>query len=324
MHPQIISDLARTLVRLVLSQSPAGVTPGRLVEVSSFNCYDCSLEPIDMGGGNDRPEHFLRAQNEQLAIEGILPDCPNFQNFAAEDILAVGPLCRWAQCIGCPVWKVPAIAEVTYYIRIGVLYIIYNETTGDTGGIEISDSGDVTMEYNDVIRSLDITIWQTELMEAGFIVLPLITRPAACVSMGDSGRLGCLVPPAEDASLNLSRVDRCYRAKTHVDTVQLMQPLQVMESLLPIGTLCYLKMETQSASPLIRRLNMPLSSDERLLHALRVRLSSPNVKHPVQGRIYVVFVVRRGVVSTGETIAVDPWELTTDKGRRSEIECLGQ
>jgi hypothetical protein len=277
-----------------------------------------------MGTGDDRPEHFLRAQNEQLAIEGILPDCPNFQNFAAEDILAVGPLCRWAQCIGCQVWKVPAIAEVTYYIRIGVLYIIYNQTTGDTGGVEISHSGDVTMEYNDVIRSLDITIWQTELMEAGFIVLPLITRPSACVSMGEGGRIGCLVPPAEDASLNVSRVDRCYRAKTHVDTVQLMQPLQVMESLLPIGTLCYLKMESQSASPLIRRLNMPLSSDERLLHALRVRLSSPNVKHPIQGRVYVVFVVRRGVVSTGETIAVDPWELTTDKGRRAEIECLGQ
>jgi hypothetical protein len=324
MHPQLISDLSRTLTRLVLAQSPAGVTPGRFVEVSSFNCYDCSLEPIDMGMDIDRPEHFLRAQNEQLAIDGILPDCPNFQNFAAEDILAVGPLCGWAQCIGCPVWKVPAIADVTYYLRTDVLYIVYNQTTGEIGGVEIQRTGHITMECEDVIRNLELTTWQTELIEHGFIVLPLITRPCACVSIGDGGRLGCLVPPDEHGSLNVSRIDRCYRVKTHVDTVQVMPPLEVMEKLLPIGTLCYLKMETQSAAPLIRRLNAPLSTDRRLTSALRVRLSSPNVKHPVHGRLYVVFVVRKGVVATGETIVVHPWELTTDKGRRVEIEYLGQ
>jgi hypothetical protein len=276
-----------------------------------------------MGMGLDRPEHFLRAQNEQLAIDGILPDCPNFQNFAAEDILAVGPLCGWAQCIGCPVWKVPAIADVIYYLRVGVFYIIYNQTTGDIGGLEICRSGAITMEFGDQIHNLEINSWQKELREHGFIVLPLITRPCSCVSIGEEGRLGCLVPVDENGSLNVSRVDKCYRVKTHVETVQIIQPLDVMENLLPIGTLCYLKLETQSAAPLIRRLSAPLSSDERLRRVLRVRLSSPNVKNPVQGRLFVVFVVRRGVVSTGETIVVDPWELTTDKGRRLEIEYLG-
>jgi hypothetical protein len=321
-HPQIISDLARTLTRLVLAQSPSGVTPGRFVEVSSFNCYDCSLEPIDMGDPAGRPEHFLRPQNDQLAIDGRLPDCPNFQNFAVEDVLPVGPLCGYAQCLGCNVWDVPASADVGYNLRIDVVYIIYNQTTGAVGSLEISSSGAIAIEYDDCHRPLNLDSWQTELVEEGFIVLPLITRAGACVSVDDEGRVGCLVPPDEFASFNVSREDKSYRAKVHVDTVRVMPALDVMKNLLPIGTLCYLKMETQSAAPLLRRLNSPLSSDERLTQVLRVRLSSPNVKHPVHGKLYVVFVVRRGVVVFSETIVVDPWEITTNKGRRFEIEHL--
>lgn len=294
-----------------------------MVEVSSFNCYDCSLEPIDMGARQERPEHFLRAQNEQLAIDGILPDCPNFQNFAVEDLLPVGALCGWANCLGCKVWEVPAIAGAGYNLRTNVAYTIYNQTSGSIGMIEISEEGVVTMEYDSSVGCpMSVDSWQTDLMERGFIVLPFISRDGACVSIGDEGRVGCLVPPEEFGCFNISREDQCYRAKVHIDTVQVMPPLVVMEKLLPIGTLCYLKMESQSAAPLIRRLNSPLSSDERLTRVLRVRLSSPNVKKPVKGRLYIVYVVRRGVVSTSDTIVVDPWEITTDKGRRFEIEHL--
>lgn len=328
-HPQNISDLARTLSRLVLAQAPSAVTPGRFVEVPSFSCYDCSLEPIDMGGRQDRLEHFLRPQNEQLAIDGILPDCDNFQNFAVEDIIPIGALCSWARCIECAVWKVPAIADVTYNLRPDVLYVVYNQATGSLGSLEIGSSGVVSLEYNsggegetDTGKSLDLMSWQSELMELGFIVLPLITRPCACVSIGDEGHVGCLVPPDENASFNVSRVDIRYRAKTHVDTVQVMRVLAVMEQLLPIGTLCYLKMESQSAAPLIRRLNSPLSLDERRGRVLKMRLSCPNVKHPTHGRLYVVFVVRKGISAYGETMTVDPWEITTEKGNRSVIEHL--
>jgi hypothetical protein len=81
-------------------------------------------------------------------------------------------------------------------------------------------------------------------------------------------------------------------------------------------------MESQSAAPLIRRLNAPLSLDERRARALKMRLSCPNIKNPAHGKLYVVFVVRRGVVAFGETMVVDPWEITTDKGNRAEIEHL--
>ncbi len=326
-HPQLISDLSRTLTRLVLSKAPAAVTPGRFVEVSSFNCYDCSLEPIDMGSFADRPEHFIRPQNEQLAVDGVLPDCDNFQNFAVEDILHMGPTCGWATCIGCPVWMVPAIADVNYSPRMDVCYLTYNQTSGAIGALEIHESMQIIMEYSsntgDSMVTFELMTWQKELADKGFIMLPLITRPAACVAVNDAGGVGCLVRCTDDgASFNLSREDRCYRIKVHVDTVQKIEPLVVMEKLLPIGTLCYLKMESQSAGPLIRRLSTPLSVEERRSRVLRMRLSTPNVKNPVDGRLYVVFVVRKGVVAFGETITVDPWEITTDKGGRIEIEYL--
>jgi hypothetical protein len=328
-HPQLISDLARTLTRFVLAKSPAGVTPGRYLEVSSFNCYDCSLEPIDMGNCKDRPEHFIRPQNDQFAVDGVLPDCPNFQNFAAEDILPIGPLCGWAERVGCPVWKVPAIANVLYNVRPGVCYLTYNQTTGGIGALEVSSSGGISMEYDDgsgagdMSASFDIMTWQTELTVMGFVILPLITRPGACVAINDEGAVGCIVRCEEDgASFNINRQDKTYSVMVHVETVRAVAPLVVMEKLLPIGTLCYLKMECQSAGPLIRRLRMPLSNDERLTRVLRIRLSTPNVRHPTDGKLYVVFVVRRGVVSVSETMTVDPWEITTDKGRRFEIEYL--
>jgi hypothetical protein len=321
-HPQIISDLSRNMARLVLRQSPAAVTPGRYVEVSSFSCYDCSLEPIDMGDCKNRPEHFLRPQNEQLALDGILPDCPNFQNFAVEDIIHIGPLCGWAQCIGCPVWKVPANAEVTYNLRPDVAYNIYNQTSGLHGYVEVCSSGIVTVALEDQMKELDLMTWQTELMELGFIILPFVSRPCACVSIDDEGHVGCLTPPDDDSSFNISRVDFCYRVKVNVDTVREIPPLNVMEKLMPIGTLCYLKMECPSAAPLIRRLSMPLSPDERRSRVLRMRLSSPNVKCPSQGRLYMVFVARKGLAAYGETVVVDPWEITTEKGNRVEIEYL--
>ena len=328
-HPQLISDLARTLVRLVLAQSPAGVTPGRYLEVASFNCYDCSLEPIDMGEYQDRPEHFIRPQNDQFAVDGELPDSTNFQNFAAEDILPIGPSCSWARLLGCPVWKVPSNANVGYNVRTGVCYLTYNQTTGAIGALNVSDAGVITMEYDDgsgagdMSASFELMTWQTELMEMGFVILPLITRPGACVAINEEGGVGCIVRCEDDfASFNLNRVDKTYSVKVHVNTVQAMPPLLVMEKLLPIGTLCYLKMECQSAGPLIRRLLMPLSTDDRLNRVLRIRLSSPNVRHPVDGKLYVVFVVRKGVVATSEMIAVDPWEISTDKGRRFEIKHL--
>lgn len=282
-----------------------------------------------MGAFQDRPEHFIRPQNDQLAVDGILPDCPNFQNFAADDILHIGPLCGWAERIGCPVWKVPSIANVLYNVRPGVCYLTYNQTTGAIGALDVTGEGEITMEYDDgsgagdMNSSFDPMTWQTELMEMGFIILPLITRSGACVTVNDNGGVGCIVRCVDDgSSFNICRADKSYRVKVHVDTIEVVAPLVVMEKLLPIGTLCYLKMECQSAGPLLRRLSMPLSTEERRTRALKIRLSSPNVRHPTDGKIYVVFLVRKGVVAFGETTTVDPWEITTDKGGRLEIEHL--
>ena len=100
--------------------------------------------------------------------------------------------------------------------------------------------------------------------------------------MDDGSRVSCF---------NLSSKDMYYHVKVHVDAIKVMAPsvLTQMEKSLPFVPLCYLK------------------TKERLKSVLKVRLISANVRHPVDGKLYVVFLVCKGVVAFGQTMAVDLW-----------------
>ena len=335
MHPQIISDLARALVEQVMIRSPKAMTPTNVIEVNSFNCFSCELQPIVLSTERKRPDHFLRIEEEQFARTGCMTEIKNFGRFAADDILHMGPICRWMELLdmGDDVKRVPATVTVCYSLEMGKAYCAYNQTSGCLGFLRI-DGEIITFESQDSAsdpgrrngQTLLPLSWHHDLSEAGFVLMPMIRRQGACIAMqGQSDRIGVLVPiePEEGEADNFSTEDFTYCAKVREGHFQRVGVLDVLDCLLPIGTKLYLKMESHTAGPLLSRLSYALSQITKPMHALRVFLNSPNVLEPVVGKVYVTLLCTRGRVSASETILVDPWELLINLGSRTEITSVG-
>ena len=329
LHPHLISEFTRNLTREILIRSPAAMTPTDKVEVVSFHCFNNELEPINLASKIPRPHHFMRVQMEQFARTGDLSEIKNAGRFAAEDILHNGALFRWAEILGLgtDVKRVPATAPVCYYIQQNKNYCIYNQVTGCIGVIYM-DGENIHFEAETspgssvrTGKQFEPLAWHCDLMEEGFIILPMIRRPGACVALNDE-KIGVLIPPGSDEAScdNLDLEDFTYRAKTREGEVHKVKVLDVMDTLLPIGTKLYLKMESPSAGPLLLRLTFALSLDMQRQHALRVFLNSPNVLHPIDGKVYVAILCKQGKKSKCETFPVDPFELLLSLGGRVEIQ----
>ena len=78
-----------------------------------------------------------------------------------------------------------------------------------------------------------------------------------------------------------------------------------------------MRLSSHSARPVLRRLPVGLRGEAVSQSALKVHLDSPNTMEPVEGKVYVVCLVRRlqeedsnPAGSVCETFVVDPWELT--------------
>jgi hypothetical protein len=176
--------------------------------------------------------------------------------------------------------------------------------------------------------SLPLLSWQEEMSSKGFIMLPMIWRCGACVSVTtESGGIvvGCLVPPEDmqdsdgyDAVFdgNFSMNEMGYRALVRVGETVKVPLLTMLQTLLPIGQKLYLRMESQSAGPILRRICR--SPDET---ALRVHLFSPGA-NPVPGKVCVACKLRKmnSKVGSAVVLVVDPWELLLVPGERSIID----
>jgi hypothetical protein len=221
----------------------------------------------------------------------------------------MGPLCELACKIGCKVYEIPATAEVNYHPRHKKAYCIYDPLRCLTGYIVISESS-ITMEYQSdrdeeelsCACTLSLLSWQEEMKAKGFIMLPMIWRCGACVAVtlqshdSPSAELACgiggLVQPefvmdengysiTFDGNFCMSGMH--YTALVRVGETVKVPLMTALQTLLPIGQRLYLKMESQSAGPLQRRVRCVL---EPAHAALRVHLFSPGAA-PTPGKVYV-------------------------------------
>lgn len=330
LHPKIINDLCCNLIRHILLYAPAGMVPGNFVELRSFDCYSGKLETLALDEAHATTESFLRPYDVSFAETGHISYCKNICGFAPEDVLHMGGMCEIARRVGCKVYDIPSNAEVTYYIRPKKAYCIRNPLTGGLGYL-IFDGKSLTMDCMDSEEggecySLSILDWQEEMRAKGFIMLPMIWRSGACVAMNE-GDIGCLVPPDEhedishDGNFCINGFE--YRALIRYGLKEKLPVMRVLETLLAIGDRLYLKMESNSASSVRRRLPVDIHANDLAGNVLQVHLSAPNVLTPEPGKVFVVSLVRKmngGVQSVkgsaSEVLVVDPWELMMQPGER--------
>jgi hypothetical protein len=339
-HPQIVSDTARSLVEQLMIRSPKAMTPTNVIEVVNFNSYTCEMQPIVVSSRRKRPDHFMRPDGEQFAKTGDLTEIRSFGRFAPEDILHMGPMFRWLELLdmGDDVRRIPPIIPVCYSLEDnGRPYCAYNQSTGCMGVLKIKgekiffetqETPDDTVERNP--HSMLLLSWHTDLASLGYILLPMIRRQGACVTVetgpGDATacRIGVIVPAthADEAQENFDDVSLSYKIRTREGHYEYMRALDVMRWLMPIGTKLFLRMESHSAGPLLTRIGFALSNTAKPMYALRGFLNSPNVLEPVQGKVYLTLLCCKNGRSSCETVVVDPWELITALGSKREISHL--
>ena len=335
LHPKIINDLSTGIIREILVYAPRGITPGNFVELRNFDCFTGKLGTMFVDENHSKTESFLRPFDLQFAETGYMSSCGNFENFAAEDILHMGPRCEFARRLGCKVNELPCYIEVTYYPRTKKAYCIYNKDTGGTGCF-IFDGKKVTIDFEESeedpenLNSTELSLlsWHEDLVRLGFFMVPMIWRSGACVCVGDG--VGCLVPPDEsdqeafDGNFCIGTFS--YRALTGVGEKVSMKAMKALESLLPIGQRLYLRLNSLSGSQILRRVPSYIPVSEAGNFVLQVHLASPNTVYPVPGKVFVAFVACKmgndasygNVVKSSacEIMMVDPWELLLHHGEK--------
>ncbi len=328
LHPKIINDLCGNLIKQVLLYAPAGMIPGNYVDLRSFDCYTERLEVLTLDEDHMSTESFLRPYDVSFAESGNISYCKNIGNFAPEDVLHMGGLCDISRRIGCKVYEIPATAEVSYFIRPKKAYCVHNPLTGSIGFI-VFDGKSIIMDClsdgdDGACFSLSLLNWQEEMKKEGFIMLPMVWRAGACVTM-DANTIGCLVPPEKHEEIaydgNFCTEGLEYRALVRRGVQEKISVMQMMQTLLAVGHRLYLKMESHSAAIVRRRLIVDIRSNELSSYALQVHLSTPNNLTPEPGKVFVVCLVCKIVGgvrsvkgSVSEVLIVDPWELIMQPG----------
>jgi hypothetical protein len=171
---------------------------------------------------------------------------------------------------------------------------------------ELQDGSLVTKDYDK---------WEDYMSEKGYVLTPLVQRGGACMvvnSRGENGelsepKLGCLVRNPETNTL-FHHPTLHYQALVDADnTVLDVFFLDALHSLVPVGTIMYLRMEVIDDDRFTQR-----PRDGKFLVT---RLNVPNASEPVEGKIYVTALFKRNrtraqeAFSVAVTFPVNPWDV---------------
>ena len=203
-------------------------------------------------------------------------------------------------------------------------YLVYD---GKTISMECTDD-----EGGGSFSALSLLHWQDEMKAQGYIMLPMVWRSGACVAI-DEDTVGCLVPPEEIEDLahdgNFVMEGLEYRALTRFGVQQKIPVMTMLQTLLPIGSKLYLKLESQSAAPILRRLTVEIHVNDLKNYALQVHLSAPNILEPETGKVFVVCLackmngnIQSVKGSASEVLLADPWDLVMQQGERKIFKFL--
>lgn len=213
--------------------------------------------------------------------------------------------------------------DVVYSYHIPKFSDTPDESEGHYGTVHIiSNAATVELSrYNqqkepiDAV-TLDFDEWDEYLRREHMVVTPLITRGGACVTLeldeedGTKKKvLGCLIHYPEFGTL-FNPNTCCYQAlvSQEMDVAQIFFLDVLKTAMVAVGEVMYLKISVLPESGFRAQ-----GEGDRLLYT---RLAPPNVRDPVEGKLYVTGLYqplgRRGageVSASPVTFAVNPWDV---------------
>ena len=89
LHPKIINNLSASILERILLYAPKGIVPGDFIDIRSFDCFTGELERLYVEPS--KTDTFTRPFDLDFAKNGNMGCFKNFENFAIEDVLHMGP-----------------------------------------------------------------------------------------------------------------------------------------------------------------------------------------------------------------------------------------
>ena len=355
-HCKSSSSFSQSLIKLMLKNAPPSVTPGDVVPLRSFHDQTRDPEIIDVRACKNRPEVLLRPINDsEFALNGVLSLCPpDDENLLVEDKCHCAVACQWKIFLKCKKYiEVPPDIPGHYQVIPERHYAVYSRSDGNLGNLWVDESG-VELQYDaispDTQGSEDSapapltfatgchwnhTVWQESLKEQGWIILPMIWRPGALVLLKKDEPdecFGCLVPRSyqeinamaeQGFASNYDHQRLAYNVLVEEDEeLQSLTPLEVLDSLLPPGTVVWIKHSTAAWFNLNEYLPQ-FSDEDESKRMIKGRLNVPLSKSAMHGKVWVTVLQRHSECMTSSDIdyrhiQVDPWELSP-QGPENEI-----
>jgi hypothetical protein len=316
LHPHVVSDISRTLIKDILEKTPVAATPGNVLLVRSFQLHTTSPQRIIVSNKN-RPRHFPRPVGDlSFATTGVFTYAKNVDMYMPEDVMHCGFLFSLAKTLCCSIFELPGrVVPSDYEVISDTHYAVWNCLSKRNGCLRVNHNVRTVNLY--VIETCEGFMWNydewaDELRKLDFIMLPMIFRSCACVKQEDN-TLGLIVP-WDDTGGNYNPDEGEYRYFTSESRVTTrISAMKTLELLVPVGTELYLDLSSPSGSLLGEK--VPRAQTH--LQYLVVRLNTPSVLQAEVEKVYVTYLQKptKANANVGTfssmTITVNVWELVT-------------
>jgi hypothetical protein len=345
-HTKNSSRFASSALSCILSMAPSSATPGKMIPVRSFNANTTTHEYIPIAvqpGKAQRNEHFIRpAKDNHFAHGGTHTFCPVVDGLAPEDYLGCGHVAAMAKLICCKYIEVPAKYLRGFYQLVpGRHYALYKHPNDadpearegtliiNKSSVQIAHWAKGDREGEVTSAEFAFTDWHEALHQKELLVLPMVFRQGAGVWVKGGAGVGCLVSDGTAHSIadgggaveegqfvsNFDHVRHCYSAMVDECEYEAMDPEEVIEKLIPPGTMLWLKPGSTTWGDLQRYFPArPATEGGEDNRALAVRLDFPLEDDYTPGMLCVIVLQRKyGSVRMQapeyEHYCVNPWEL---------------
>lgn len=312
LHPHVVYDMSRNILREILNNAPVSCTPGNHCLVRSFSLHTTNVQRIILSSKN-RPKHFIRPMNDlSFAATGVFTYAKNIDKYMPEDVMHCGFLFSIAKTFNCDVLKVPGrLVQCEYEILADTFYSVLNPLADKTGCL-IADSRSamvILYVYEDEEEMRwDYTMWSKHLCKSDFIITPMIFRAGALI-YHESDTLGLIIPDENDNNFN--RVTGNYTYIIGEDkTPYTIKFTDALKQLVPIGQQLYLDLSDPFFASLLEK--VPAFQRDRAL-CLEVRLNVPNIISPPTDQVFVTYLqqhARNRSLLLNQTITVPVWKIS--------------